>query len=221
MEKDWGQSQSKASIIYTKTALKVWLTQWSWPCWKTYGGPIKRAKRRMKNSSWLRTYVVKSRSEVSVRSCKESIAGCSVTCGVEYWDCKTVITTVSFPWRKQARSMISFRAAQLKTLVRSLRRGAVDHQPLIIYLWFFTVWLSIHKFFFLFEWPKNQPITSVEARYWGRNRCKVYPVYEKQGRAAGIYSEGFHLSELTDSRLHTSIKLCNRLWETLCTLQTN
>ena len=34
---------------------------------------------------------------------------------------------------KQARSMISFRAAWLKTLVRSLRRGAVDHQPLSIY----------------------------------------------------------------------------------------
>ena len=29
--------------------------------------------------------------------------------------------------------MISFRAAWLKTLVRSLRRGAVDHQPLSIY----------------------------------------------------------------------------------------
>ena len=116
--KDWGQSQSKASIIYTNEDCTQSLVDWSWPCWKTYGGPIKRAKRTVKNSSWLRTYVVKSRSKVSVRSCKESIVCCSVTCGVEYWDCKTVITTISFPWRKQARSMISFRAARIKSLVR-------------------------------------------------------------------------------------------------------
>ena len=108
----------------------------------------------MKNSSWLRTYVVNSRSEVSVRSCKESTVCCSVTCGVEYWDYKTVITAISFPWRKQARSMISFRAAWLKTLVRSLRRGVVDHQPLIVYLWLFTFWLSIHKFFSYSSGPR-------------------------------------------------------------------
>ena len=106
MEKDWGQTQSKASIIYTTTALKVWLTDLGRACWKTYGGPIKRAKRRRKNSSWLRTYVVNRRSEVSVRSCKESTVCCSVTCGVEYWDCKTVITTISFnflEWNRQGR----------------------------------------------------------------------------------------------------------------------
>ena len=109
-------SEQKKHNIYEDRTQS--LVDWFWPCWKTYGGPIKRGKRRMKNSSWLRTYVVKSRSKVSVRSCKESIVCCSVTCGVEYWDCKTVITTISFPWRKHARSMISFRAARIKTLVR-------------------------------------------------------------------------------------------------------
>ena len=97
--------------------------------------------------------------------------------------------------------MISFIATRLKTLVRGLRRGAVDHQPLSIYdfLPFGFPFIS----FFLFNGPKNQCTTSVETRYCGRNRCKVYPVYEKQGRAAEIYSEGFDLSELADS-MHVS-----------------
>ena len=84
--------------------------------------------------------------------------------------------------------------------------------PALNYLFMIFYLLAFHsQVFFLFEWPKNQCITSVETRYCGRNRCKVYPVYEKQGRAAGIYAEGFHWSELADSRFHPSIKLCNRL----------